>query len=205
MDEHYKMQVINQNSCTSLKRLNRVQPKLILVMGVAASGKTTLSKMILQKVWATYLDNNFVVDAFYPHTRTSAEYLKLRPQFYTVLYRIAEENLSVGNSVLLDVPHVKEIHDPAWRKFINKLVAQTNSKLVVIKCVCSEQTLKKRIILRGEERDTWKLDNWDDFLKEQPIDVPVPFDHQDINTEDELSSNVRLAVQHILSEKQSHE
>jgi len=176
-------------------------PTLILVMGVAASGKTTLSKMILKDYRAVYLDNNFIVDAFYPHTRMGAEYFKLRPNFYAALYRIAEENLLLGNSVLLDVPHVKEAQNAEWRERISKLAVTTHAKLVVLRCLCSEQTLKQRIITRGETRDAWKLDNWDDFLKEQPIAAPVPFDHLDINTEVDILANAELAVQYILRQR----
>ena len=189
---------MGRNGYAHTKRSTRAQPTLVLVMGVAASGKTTLSKHILKDFRATYLDNNFVVDAFYPDTRMGTEYFKFRPNFYAVLYRITEENLVLGNSVLLDVPHIKEVQQSEWRTRIIKLTAETHAKLVVLRCICSEQTLKQRIIARGESRDAWKLDNWDDFLKEQPIAVPVPFDHFDINTESDVSANAELAIQYIL-------
>ncbi len=122
-------------------------------MGVAGSGKTTLAKEILRRLCAVYLDNNHIVDAFFPDTRTGRAYEKLRPNFYRVLYNIAEENLKTGNSVLLDVPHVKEMQILKWRRFIKSLAARTNSKLVVIRCRCSEKTLRARLKSRGETRD----------------------------------------------------
>ncbi len=68
-------------------------------MGVAGSGKTTLAREILRRLWAVYLDNNHIVDAFFPHTRNGRAYQKLRPHFYQALYTIVEENLKRGNSV----------------------------------------------------------------------------------------------------------
>ena len=109
-------------------------------MGVAGSGKTTLAKKILRDVRAVYLDNNQIVDAFFPHTRNGAAYAKLRPRFYRALYTIAEENLKMGNNVLLDVPHVKEMQDPKWRRFIQRLARRAKSQFVVIRCACSEAT-----------------------------------------------------------------
>jgi predicted kinase len=168
-------------------------------MGVAGSGKTTLSKQLIRHVSTTYLDNNHIVDAFFPNTRNGSKYEKLRPYFYKALYMIAEENLKLGNSVLLDVPHVKEVQSRAWRASIRRLAKKTEAKMLVLKCVCSEGVLKKRLRTRGEQRDRWKLKHWETFLGQQPIDVPVPFDHLTLNTEEDLLASVRAAVHYIVS------
>jgi predicted kinase len=167
-------------------------------MGVAGSGKTTLSREILRRVWAVYLDNNQVVDAFFPETRNGRRYEKLRPHFYKALYTIAEENLRIGNSVLLDVPHVKEIKDREWRRFIKRLAARTKAQLIIIRCLCSEKILHSRIRSRGEKRDRQKLSRWKEFSTTQPIDVAIPFPHLDIDTEKNLSVNTDAAVRYIL-------
>ena len=175
------------------------KPCLILIMGVAGSGKTTLARDILRHIWAVYLDNNHIVDAFFPDTRSGRNYEKLRPHFYEVLYAIAEENLRVGNSILLDVPHVKEVQIPKWRRFIKRLAARTNSKIIVIRCLCSEKVLHARICVRGEKRDRWKLAHWNKFLTQQPVKIAVPFKHLDIDTEKNLAGNTRVAIRYILS------
>ena len=180
-------------------------PSLILIMGVAGSGKTTLAREILRHIWAVYLDNNHIVDAFFPHTRTSHAYEKMRPNFYKALYTITEENLKLGMSVLLDVPHIKEVQTNEWRNFIKRLVRRTKAKLVAIRCLCSEKTLYSRLHFRGEQRDQWKLDNWNEFLRTQPIKVPIPFRHLDINTGKRPLQNIDAAIRHILSQvKQPH-
>jgi predicted kinase len=166
-------------------------------MGLAGSGKTTLSREILRRSCAVYLDNNHIADAFFPYTRRGGAYERLRPEFYKVLYAITEENLKLGNSVLLDVPHVKEVQTRRWRGLIRRLVKKARADLVVIHCFCSEQTLRRRIQSRSEARDRWKLEHWNEFLAEQPIDVRVPFDHIDIDTELDLQTNVRAAVRYI--------
>jgi predicted kinase len=170
---------------------------LILIMGVAGSGKTTLAKAILRHLSAVYLDNNHIVDSFFPDTRSGRAYEKLRPNFYHALYTIAEENLKVGNSVLLDVPHVKEIQDARWRRFIERLAARTESKIIVIRCFCSERALYSRIRSRNEKRDRLKLKHWKKFLTTQRIDVAIPFPHLDIDTENNLAENVSAAIRYI--------
>jgi predicted kinase len=167
-------------------------------MGVAGSGKTTLAKEILRRVWALHLDNNHIVDAFFPATRNGHKYEKLRPHFYKALYRIVYENLKIGNSVILDVPHVKEMQERKSRAAITRLATRTKSKLVIIRCFCSDPVLRSRLQSRGEKRDRWKLGHWKNFLAEQPIQTAVPFAHLDINTEQNLSTNVATALQYVL-------
>jgi predicted kinase len=183
-------------------RVKKVMPVphcLILIMGVAGSGKTTLALGILRRICAVYLDNNHIADAFFPDTRNGRRYDTLRPRFYRALYTIAKANLRVGNSVLLDVPHVKEIQIANWRQFVKRMVARTNSRLLVIRCFCSEEVLRSRLLSRGEKRDRQKLSRWKEFSIAQPIHVAVPFRHLDINTEDDLARNTETAIRYIQS------
>jgi predicted kinase len=174
------------------------KPCLILVMGVAGSGKSALSREILRRLWAVYLDNNHIADAFFPHTRKGLKYEEMRPRFYQALYTLTEENLKLGNSVLLDIPHIKEVQTNKWRAFIKQLARRNKAKMVAIRCFCSEKRLYKRIRSRGEQRDRWKFLHWRKFLSEQPIDAPIPFEHLDIDTEKNLSKNTTAAVRYIL-------
>jgi len=182
-----------------VKNVLQAKPCLILIMGVAGSGKTTLAKEVLRQLWAVYLDNNQIADSFFPDTRSGRKYEKLRPKFYGALYTIAEENLKVGNSVLLDIPHVKEIQDPRWRRFIKRLAARAKSQIIVIRCLCSEKILYSRIRSRNEKRDRLKLKQWKQFSTTQPINVAIPFPHLDIDTEKNLSANTHAAVRYIAS------
>src|SRR5262249_13758558 len=138
-----------------------------------------------------------------PETRNGKQYEKLRPGFYKVMYRVTERNLRIGNTVLLDVPHIKEVQTRQWQSFIRKLAESTGTKLVVIRCLCSESVLHRRIDKRGEQRDMWKLRHWDEFLASQPIDVLVPFPHLDVNTEKSLSRNAAAAIRYIRKQANS--
>jgi predicted kinase len=156
---------------------------LVLVMGVPGSGKTSLARRVVEQVHWTYLDNNFIVDPFFAETRNAEQYSALRPTLYEVLYNVTVHNLSVGNTVLLDVPHVKQMQDPAWRERMHSIALSATATLKVIRCYCSEFTLKQRLRTRGEKRDIWKLDNWKEFLKQEPLRAPIPMAHLEINTE----------------------
>lgn len=166
-------------------------------MGVAGTGKSTLSHELLRRIQAVYLDNNHIADAFFPDTRNGRNYERLRPSFYRTLYRIAEENLRFGNSVLLDAPHVKEVQTQEWRTLIKNLARKTNAALIAIRCLCSEKVLHARISSRGERRDRWKLKHWNRFLAQQPIKVPIALPHLDIDTEKSLSQNINAAIRYV--------
>jgi predicted kinase len=166
-------------------------------MGVAGVGKSTLARGILQNVCAVYLDNNHIADAFFPDRREGSRYERLRRSFYKVLYTIAAENLKLGSSVLLDVPHVREMQSADWRAFIADLAETHHARLVVIYCKCSEQLLRLRLASRGEPRDQHKLDRWAEFLAAQPLDMAIPYPHLAIDTSRRLDANVREAVGYI--------
>jgi predicted kinase len=173
-------------------------PLLILLMGVAGSGKSTLAQHILRCVCAVYLDNNHIVDAFFPDTRSGHSYARLRPHFYQVIYTIVKENLKLGNSVLLDMPHVKEMQDARWRRFIKNLARRSKAQIVVIRCFCSDKTLHARLVRRGEKRDRQKLIHWNKFLKEQPLNMDLALPHLNVDTDKGLAANVRAATRYII-------
>jgi predicted kinase len=173
-------------------------PRLILVMGVAGSGKSELAKAILEQIPAVYLDNNFLADAFSPGTRSDEEYLAVRENLYAALYRITRENLRIGNSVLLDAPHIRQAQNPEWCRWIQNLAAEAGAWLRAIRCYCREEVLRQRLEARGEERDRWKLENWPTFLAEQPPRTPIPFPHLDLDTERPRAANAARAVSYIL-------
>ncbi len=180
-------------------RITLLPHRLILVMGVAGSGKSALARGILEHVPAVYLDNNFLADAFTPESRTDEQYLAVRENIYAALYRIMWENLQLGNSVLVDAPHIRQVQDPDWCRWVQCLAEEAGATLCAIRCYCREDVLRHRLEARGERRDRSKLENWQTFLKQQPPRAPVPFAHLELDTEQPLETNVTQAVSYILS------
>jgi len=170
---------------------------LILVMGPAGVGKTALARQIAGQLRCVYLDNNFIADAFFVETRGSSGYRRLRPGFYAALYRIAEENLALGNRVLIDAPHVKQMKKAGWRRWLYDLVRRNRAGLKIIRCHCDRHTLRERLAARGEPRDIWKLEHWQEFIGSEPVWVDIPFDHLDIDTTQDVSENVRKIIEYI--------
>ena len=179
-------------------RITLQPPALILVIGVAGSGKTTIARGLVSAVHAAYFDKDVLTDAFFPASRGRA-YEELRPRLYAALYALVEENLRLGTSVVLDAPHVKEMADPAWRREMVDLAVRAGAGLTVVRCHCREPILRRRLEERAEPRDRWKLENWDRFVTEQPPRGPIPLDHLDVDTERPPEQNVRAVLDALIA------
>jgi predicted kinase len=178
------------------------RPILLLVMGTPGAGKSTVAKSLLKFYNLVYLDNNFIADNISNVSRVDEDYRRLRKIVYDSLYRIAMENLKVGNSVLVDAPHVTHMRSQDWRAEISSLAIENGAALKIVRCYCSEEILKRRIEARGEPRDRWKLDHWSQFMEQEPLMVDIPLPHIDLNTEFTADKN-RLKIMEYMSASNS--
>lgn len=153
--------------------------KLIFVAGVAGTGKSTVARAITKKMPSVYLDRDTVAgrytDVFLAHNgldpddRDSAFFLThCRDVEYDITMDVALENLALGKDVILISPFTKELKDETW---IDRTLARIGLTLndVVVKVIVvylSDMLVQKeRIIGRATARDTWKLENWDEYSK----------------------------------------
>jgi len=171
------------------------QRSLILVMGIAGAGKSTLARALCRRIHLTYLSTDPITDPFFPDTRESPEYHEMRPRIYEAMYRLAEENLSIGNSVLLDAPHLSQMKNPEGIEQIQGLAQKGHAHLSIIRCWCRDEELHRRITARGEQRDLPKLNNWSSFLMDQSICIPV--DHIEIDMEESLENNLLKVIDYL--------
>ncbi len=148
---------------------------LVFVVGVAGAGKSTVGKKIAEQLRYVYLDKDTIaqpfVEALNPikNDRESTLYLNtIRPLEYQVLLDVAEENLRLGQSVVLSAPFGQEVLDPAWidREIFHQRQIQAQIKIVSIKV--DPSTEWKRLSMRKEARDQWKLEHWAQYQQQRP-------------------------------------
>lgn len=170
---------------------------LILVCGAPGAGKSTLARALMCRLAGAWLNSDAVIEPHFPHDRDSAAFKRARPDFFEGLYALARMNLEAGNTVLLDVPHVTQMRDAAWRRRMRAMARAAGARLVVLKCVAGAGTLKRRVRARNARRDAVKLGRWDAHMAEHPPDFAVPLPHAVIDMEQPLGRAARAALDHI--------
>lgn len=169
-------------------KLSPLAPRLILFSGHAGTGKSTLAKMalplIIEKTGEDFffLDKDTAFGAFSAHVmelttnnpndRDSPYYLKnLRDWEYSGLIDIARENLLLGVNIILVGPFSNEIK--SGKMFSPEhlgLPLETTIRLAWIDL--EEGEARRRMELRADPRDDWKLAHWDQYV---PRRIEPPF------------------------------
>lgn len=166
--------------------------KLVFFVGVAGTGKTTVAEKVVERIPAAFLDRDTVGGRFVerflemndldPNDRDSDFYKKhLRDLEYDTTKDICIENLRVGQNVFMISPFTSELKNKEWIEEIiqasGKTKREVDVKVIVVTLQDIEQQ-RSRIEMRGTERDTWKLDNWNsyetrvNFVPEINWDIP---------------------------------
>ena len=194
-------------------KLTPATPRLILFAGHAGTGKSTLAKkalpLIIEKTGEDFffLDKDTVYGAYSAHVmelttrnpndRDSPYYLEnLRDWEYRGLIDIARENLLLGVNVILVGPFSKEI---ASGKMFNPeaLGVPPNTNIHIAWIDLDQNEAKRRMEKRGDPRDDWKLQHWQEYAKRR-VDLP---NHPSIQRFDNLKfdeSKFENLIEHLV-------
>lgn len=151
--------------------------KLVFFVGVAGTGKTTVARKIADRIPAAFLDRDTVGGRFVEkilemngldvNDRDSDFYKKhLRDLEYDTTMDICIENLAAGQNVFMISPFTAELKNKQWIEDVISAAGLTKKEVdvkVIVVTLSDMETQKQRIIDRQTERDTWKLEHWDDF------------------------------------------
>ncbi|AZK44991.1 AAA family ATPase [Paenibacillus lentus] len=186
--------------------------KLVFFVGVAGTGKTTVARKIADRIPAAFLDRDTVGGRFVEkilemngldvNDRDSDFYKKhLRDLEYDTTKDICIENLAAGQNVFMISPFTAELKNKQWIEDVISAAGLTKNEVdvkVIVVTLSDMETQKQRIIDRQTERDTWKLEHWDDFkqrvqfVPEVNWDIPkssiLVFDNSGDLTKDKVES-----------------
>ena len=159
--------------------------KLILVVSPPACGKTFISKKIAETAaHMVYLDKDTLIPlskiifevANQEYNRSSdffEEYIR-NPE-YDVILDLAYDALRYEDYVLVNAPFTREIHSEEYLKDMRKkLHDKYNAELVIVWVKTSPETCHQRMIDRNSDRDTWKLEHWDEYIAGIDFTIPDP-------------------------------
>lgn len=155
----------------------RQPPLACFVVGPAGSGKSTVARLMAGAAKACILDKDSLgeefVDAllrsngYASGERESNDYYRaeLMPLEYRALFRMAADNLALGNTVVIDAPFAAYLRLPEYLAGMRREAGWPESMSVVAHVLTDARVIRQRLASRGLARDLWKLDHWDEFWK----------------------------------------
>ena len=156
--------------------------KLILITSPPASGKTTLAKKLAKALRETvYLDKDTLVPlservfeaAGEPVNRSSGFFEKMiRDVEYQVILDFGAQAIEFDSNVIINAPFSREIRDRQYMDSLRARFAALGAEVCVIWISCSIETTHQRMLARNSDRDTWKLANWDEYVKTENFSPP---------------------------------
>ena len=156
--------------------------RLIFVTSPPACGKTRLSKKLATELkHIVYLDKDTLIPlskqifavAGEEYNRSSKFFEKeIRDYEYEVILDLAFEALRYADLVMVNAPFTREIRDNEYIKALRAKLADVGAKLSVIWVVTDPEVCHQRMIDRNSDRDTWKLEHWDEYLATVNFTIP---------------------------------
>ena len=168
--------------------------RLLLVTSPPACGKTYISKKLAENLkHVVYLDKDslivlskqiFVV-AREEYNRSSAFFEKyIRDYEYDAIIAIAMEALEYDDIVLINAPFTREVRDKNYMTRLRERLQEKNARLTVIWVQTDVEVVRQRMIERNSDRDTWKIEHWDEYNKNINYEIPKELDNP--NVKDDL-------------------
>ncbi|BBF44805.1 phosphate starvation-inducible protein PhoH, predicted ATPase [Lachnospiraceae bacterium KM106-2] len=179
---------------------------LILVTSPPACGKTFVTKSLakalpncvyLDKDTLIVLSKQIFVVANQEYNRSSDFFEEnIRNYEYDCTMELAFEALDYNDTVLINAPFTREIRDKEYIASLREKLAQKDAELVVVWVSTDKEVCHQRMIKRNSDRDTWKLEHWDEYMAKQNFNQPdieglVVFNN---NSEDEFNQSIRETV-----------
>lgn len=131
--------------------------KLIIFSGLPGSGKSTLAMRLASELKATYLRIDTVEQAL----REVCEISKVEGQGYRLSYRIAQENLRLGQTVIADSVNPWPLTRHEW----NQVAQDVGARFVNIEIVCSDPVEhRQRVETREAPVPGLQMPTWSDVL-----------------------------------------
>ena len=184
--------------------------KLILVTSPPACGKTFISKKLAKALTnCVYLDKDTLIVlskqifkvANQEYNRSSDFFHEhIRDAEYDAILEVAMNALNYNDTVLINAPFKKEVRSQEWLAAMRKKLAIKNAELCIIWVHTDIEVVRQRMVARNSERDTWKIEHWDEYVATQdydpPENVPELFVFKN-SSDDEFDESIGQAVNFI--------
>lgn len=157
--------------------------KLIIVTSPPACGKTYISKALAKRLdQCVYLDKDTLIVlskqifkvAGEPYNRSSDFFEEnIRDYEYECVVDLALEALDYSDLALINAPFTREIRDLNYMNSLKAKLAEKGATLSVIWVQTDPEIVHERMIERNSDRDTWKLEHWDEYIASCNFEIPA--------------------------------
>ncbi len=164
--------------------------KLILVTSPPACGKTYISKQLSKTLkHVVYLDKDTLIPlskqifkiADEPYNRSSKFFEEnIRDYEYQTIVDLALEALDYDNIALINAPFTEEIRNLNYINNLRARVKEKDARLVVVWVETEIEVCRQRMIARNSDRDTWKLEHWEEYISGCNFSIPSTIDDPNI-------------------------
>lgn len=159
------------------------RPAALLIAGPPASGKSMVGASLARTLGAALIDLDVATESLLSVIESLVNVDDIddprlatltRAERYETITRLAEDNLRVGNTVLLVAPFTEErksLH--AWEELVHRLKRAAGGDVTMIWLYLSREELLQRMRNRGAERDETKLSKEQRFIDQVELGPPV--------------------------------
>ncbi|MHC1684488.1 MAG: AAA family ATPase [Clostridiaceae bacterium] len=157
--------------------------KLILVTSPPACGKTFISKQLAKALKnCVYLDKDTLIvlskkifEVAKEEFNRSSDFFEenVRDPEYDAILELALEAIVYNDNVIINAPFTREIRDDKFLDSLRAKLAEKDAELAIVWVDTAVEVVKQRMIDRNSDRDTWKIENWDEYIKTRNFDIPT--------------------------------
>lgn len=182
-------------------------PKLILIAGPIAVGKSYLAEHLMQHVAGALLNRGYsILDVFdefdgpVERDGSNQEYRRRATKSFEMVYRHAEGTLATANTVCLDTPF-NNIRWGERDERLDGIVARFHPDFRLFICTAPDEVIRQRMSTRenGHPRrsDISKLANWEEYAARMHRIGDVQYAYTSIDTTRPTEENVKEMLEEL--------
>ena len=139
--------------------------KMVLVVGIGASGKTTLARQIAKKMKFQFVDSEQIKERVGDRTLVTSKPSSRRVESYKKIYEEMFKALERGQSVVTDAPHIVEMPQKGFLQNLQQQLIERgiDAEIKIVWLKANKKTLRKTMSRRRRDSDKYKLENWREF------------------------------------------
>lgn len=144
------------------------KPILYIFSGLPCSGKSTLSKMLVQEMQGTFVR----IDTIEQGLKDVCGIREIEGMGYRLAYRICYDNLLCGNHVIADSVNPIKLCRDEWME----VASSANCEYINIEIICSDkEEHRQRLIHRENGIENLENPSWENIMNREyhPWHVPV--------------------------------